>query len=62
MSAELQRRSAIAGNKLAQYERMIEIRTLEEQINELFASLCDTYPKAFCYLVSGESIGTVVKD
>jgi pyruvate dehydrogenase E1 component alpha subunit len=38
MSAELQRRSAIAGNKLAQYERMIEIRTLEEQINELFAS------------------------
>ena len=38
MSAELKRRSAIAGNKLAQYERMIEIRTLEEQINELFAS------------------------
>jgi len=38
MSAELQRRSAIAGNKLAQYERMIEIRTLEEQINELFAA------------------------
>ena len=38
MSNELQRRSAIAGNKLAQYERMIEIRTLEEQINELFAS------------------------
>ncbi|CAN2224817.1 AcoA Pyruvate/2-oxoglutarate dehydrogenase complex, dehydrogenase (E1) component, eukaryotic type, alpha subunit [Candidatus Nanopelagicaceae bacterium] len=38
MSAELQRRSAIAGNKVAQYERMIEIRTLEEQINELFAS------------------------
>lgn len=38
MSAELQRRSAIAGNKLAQYERMIEIRTLEGQINELFAS------------------------
>jgi len=38
MSAELQRRSAIAGNKLVQYERMIEIRTLEEQINELFAS------------------------
>ena len=38
MSAELQRRSAIAGTKLAQYERMIEIRTLEEQINELFAS------------------------
>ena len=38
MSAELQRRSAIAGNKLAQYERMIEIRTLEEQINALFAS------------------------
>jgi pyruvate dehydrogenase E1 component alpha subunit len=38
MSAELQRRSALAGNKLAQYERMIEIRTLEEQINELFAS------------------------
>lgn len=38
MSAELQRRSAIAGNKIAQYERMIEIRTLEEQINELFAS------------------------
>jgi len=38
MSAELKRRSSIAGNKLAQYERMIEIRTLEEQINELFAS------------------------
>jgi pyruvate dehydrogenase E1 component alpha subunit len=38
MSAELQRRSALAGNKIAQYERMIEIRTLEEQINELFAS------------------------
>jgi len=38
MSAELQRRTAIAGNKLAQYERMIEIRTLEEQINELFAA------------------------
>ena len=38
MSAELKRRSDIAGNKLAQYERMIEIRTLEEQINELFAS------------------------
>jgi pyruvate dehydrogenase E1 component alpha subunit len=38
MSNELQRRSAIADNKLAQYERMIEIRTLEEQINELFAS------------------------
>ena len=38
MSAELKRRSAIAGNKLAQYERMIEIRTLEEQINELFAA------------------------
>lgn len=38
MSKELQRRSAIAGNKIAQYERMIEIRTLEEQINELFAS------------------------
>ncbi len=38
MSAELQRRSALAGNKVAQYERMIEIRTLEEQINELFAS------------------------
>ena len=38
MSAELKRRSALAGNKLAQYERMIEIRTLEEQINELFAS------------------------
>jgi pyruvate dehydrogenase E1 component alpha subunit len=38
MSAQLKRRSAIAGNKLAQYERMIEIRTLEEQINELFAS------------------------
>lgn len=38
MSAELKRRSAIAGNKVAQYERMIEIRTLEEQINALFAS------------------------
>lgn len=38
MSAELKRRSAIAGNKIAQYERMIEIRTLEEQINALFAS------------------------
>ena len=38
MSAELQRRSALAGNKVAQYERMIEIRTLEEQINALFAS------------------------
>ena len=38
MSAELKRRSDIAGNKLAQYERMIEIRTLEEQINELFAA------------------------
>jgi pyruvate dehydrogenase E1 component alpha subunit len=38
MSAELKRRSALAGNKIAQYERMIEIRTLEEQINALFAS------------------------
>ncbi|ASY17834.1 pyruvate dehydrogenase E1 component alpha subunit [Candidatus Planktophila versatilis] len=38
MSAELKRRSALAGNKVAQYERMIEIRTLEEQINALFAS------------------------
>ena len=38
MSAELKRRSALTGNKVAQYERMIEIRTLEEQINALFAS------------------------
>jgi len=38
MSAELKRRAALAGNKVAQYERMIEIRTLEEQINALFAS------------------------
>ena len=38
MSAELKRRSALAGNKVAQYERMIEIRILEEQINALFAS------------------------
>ena len=38
MSAELKRRSALAGNKVDQYERMIEIRTLEEQINALFAS------------------------
>ena len=38
MSAELKRRSALTGNKVAQYERMIEMRTLEEQINALFAS------------------------
>jgi pyruvate dehydrogenase E1 component alpha subunit len=38
MSAEILRRSEIKDNKVAQYERMIEIRTLEEQINELFAS------------------------
>ena len=38
MSAELKRRSALTGNTVAQYERMIEIRTLEEQINALFAS------------------------
>lgn len=38
MSAEILRRSEIKDNQVAQYERMIEIRTLEEQINELFAS------------------------
>jgi pyruvate dehydrogenase E1 component alpha subunit len=38
MSAEILRRSEIRDSKVAQYERMIEIRTLEEQINELFAS------------------------
>ena len=38
MSAEILRRASIKDSKINQYERMIEIRTLEEQINELFAS------------------------
>ena len=44
--------------KKAVFSRVKKIAFDESKINELFASLCDTYPKAFCYLVSGESIGT----
>jgi pyruvate dehydrogenase E1 component alpha subunit len=38
MSAELKRRKAVQEDVVAQYERMIEIREFEEQINGLFAS------------------------
>lgn len=38
MSAELKRRKAVQEDSVAQYERMIEIREFEEQINGLFAS------------------------
>jgi len=38
MSAELKRRKAVQEDAVAQYERMIEIREFEEQINGLFAS------------------------
>ena len=38
MSAELKRRKAVQEEVVAQYERMIEIREFEEQINGLFAS------------------------
>ena len=38
MSAELKRRKAVQEDAVAQYERMIEIREFEEQINGLFAA------------------------
>ncbi len=38
MSAELERRRAVQEDAIAQYERMIEIREFEGQINGLFAS------------------------
>lgn len=38
MSAELKRRKVVQEDAVAQYERMIEIREFEEQINGLFAS------------------------
>ncbi|MDA2963122.1 MAG: thiamine pyrophosphate-dependent dehydrogenase E1 component subunit alpha [Actinomycetota bacterium] len=38
MSVELKRRKAVQEDSVAQYERMIEIREFEEQINGLFAA------------------------
>ena len=34
--------------KKAVFSRVKKIAFDESKINELFASLCDTYPKAFC--------------
>ena len=38
MKTSLQRRQDIKTDKIAQYERMVEIREFEEQINALFAA------------------------
>jgi len=38
MSTQLQRREAVQKDEVARYERMIEIREFEEQINGLFAA------------------------
>ena len=44
--------------KKAVFSRVKKIDFDETKMNDLFDSLCETYPKALCYLVSGESIGT----
>ncbi|MSZ69489.1 MAG: hypothetical protein F2677_06400, partial [Actinobacteria bacterium] len=38
MSTSMKRRQGVQNNRLAQYERMLEIREFEEQINALFAA------------------------
>ena len=38
MSIQLSRRQAVQNDEVARYERMIEIREFEEQINGLFAA------------------------
>jgi isochorismate synthase len=44
--------------KKAVYSRIKEVDFEEEKIGDLFDALCEIYPKAFVYLVSGELTGT----
>ena len=44
--------------KKAVFSRVKKVKFDEVKINEFFHLLCETYPKAFVYLVSGEIIGT----
>lgn len=44
--------------KKAVFSRIKKVAFDESKIHQLFDALCETYPKAFVYLVSGEEIGT----
>lgn len=44
--------------KKAVFSRIKEVPFDDSKINEFFDSLCEVYPKAFVYLVSGEVMGT----
>lgn len=44
--------------KKAVFSRIKKVAFDEKKINQLFNDLCEAYPKAFVYLVSGEEIGT----
>lgn len=44
--------------KKAVFSRIKKVAFDESKVQKLFDDLCDVYPKAFVYLVSGEEIGT----
>ncbi len=46
--------------KKAVYSRVKKIKFDTAKINQFFDALCEEYPKAFVYLISGEEVGTWV--